>query len=101
MPTLVYAIEKPDLPPFEMPARFKHDIAYFAALAGEPGVPETIAEGQWWVRREDAQRIYDDGVIRVVSPLNVEITAELEISDEQEAWLQWMIEHEIEHLRLE
>lgn len=101
MPTLVYAIEKPDLPPFEMPTRFKHDIPYFATLAGESGVPETIAEGEWWVRREDARRIYDDGVIRVVSPLNVEITAELEISEEQEVWLEWMIEHEIEHLRLE
>jgi hypothetical protein len=101
MPTLVYAVEKPDLPPFEMPARFKHDITYFVTLAGEPGVPETIAEGEWWVRPEVARRIYDEGVIRVVSPLNSAITAELEITEEQEAWLEWMIEHEIDHLRLE
>ena len=39
MPTLVYAVEKPELPPFEMPARFKHDITYFVTRAGEQGVP--------------------------------------------------------------
>ncbi len=101
MPTLVYAVEKPQLPPFEMPARFKHDIAYFVTPAGEQGVPETIAQGEWWVRREDALRIYDEGVVRIVSPLDSATTSELEITEEQEAWLQWMIRHEIEHLRLE
>ena len=98
---LVYAIEKPQLPPFEMPARFKHDITYFVTQAGEKGVPDCIAEGEWWVRREDARRIYDEGVIRIVSPLDSANTAELEITEEQEAWLHWMIQHEIEHLRLE
>ena len=37
MPVLVYAVEKPDLQPFEMPARFRHDITYFVTQAGEPG----------------------------------------------------------------
>jgi hypothetical protein len=44
MPIRVYAVEKPELPPFEMPARFKHDITYFVTQAGEQGVPETIAQ---------------------------------------------------------
>ena len=101
MPALVYAVENPQLPPFEMPARFKHDITYFVTPAGEHGVPETIAAGEWWVRREDAQRIYEEGVVRIVSPLDSASTSELEITDEQEAWLKWMIQHEIEHLRLE
>ena len=101
MPTLVYAVDKPELPPFEMPARFKHDITYFVTPAGEQGVPETIALGEWWVRREDARRIYDEGVIRIVSPLDSATTAELEITEEQEAWLKWMLRHEIEHLRLQ
>jgi len=101
MPTLVYAVEKPQLPPFEMPARFGHDIIYFVTSAGEQGVPETIAAGEWWVRREDALRIYEEGVVRIVSPLDSSTTSELEITEEQEAWLKWMIQHEIEHLRLE
>ena len=101
MSTLVYAVEKSQLPPFEMPARFKHDIIYFVTQAGEQGAPESIAEGEWWVRRVDALRIYDEGVIRIVSSLDSANTTELEITEEQEAWLNWMIQHEIEHLRLE
>jgi hypothetical protein len=101
MSTLVYAVEKPELPPFEMPARFKHDITYFCTQAGEQGVPVTIPEGEWWVRREDAQRLYDEGVIRIVSPLDSANTVEVEISEDQEAWLNWLIQYEIEHVRLE
>jgi hypothetical protein len=101
MPILVYAVEKPELPPFEMPPRFKHDITYFVTHAGEQGVPETIAQGEWWVRREDAQRLYDAGVVRIVSPLDSANSVEVEITEEQEAWPKWMIQHEVEHVRLE
>ena len=101
MPTLVYAVGKPELAPFEMPARFKHDITYFVTPRGEQGVPETLAKGEWWVCREDALRIYDDGVVRIVSPLDSASTAELEITEEQEAWLNWLIQHAIQHVRLE
>jgi hypothetical protein len=100
MLTLVFAVEKPELPPFEMPARFKHDIIYFVTQAGEQGVPDTIREGEWWVRREDARRLYDEGVVRIVSPLDSANTVEVEVTEEQESWLKWMIQHEIEHVRL-
>jgi hypothetical protein len=101
MPILVYAAEKPELPPFEMPARFKHDSTYFVTRCGEQGVPGTIAQGEWWVRREDAQRLYDDGVIRIVSPLDSAYSVEVDITEEQEAWLKWIIQHEVEHVRLD
>ncbi len=101
MTTRVYSVHKPDLPPWEMPSRFKHDITYFATPPGQQGVPQSLAEGQWWVRLEDARKIYDDGVIRIVSPLDSSTTAELELTEEQELWLQWMIENEIEHVRLQ
>ncbi len=101
MPLLVYAVEKPELQPFEMPPRFRHDITYFVTQAGEPGVPETVAEGEWWVRHEDARRLYDEGIIRIVSPLDSANSVEVEISEEQEAWLKWMIQHEVEHVRLQ
>ncbi len=64
-------------------------------------MPKTLAKGEWWVRRKDALRIYDEGVVRIMSALDSANTSELEITEEQEAWLQWMIRHEIEHLRLE
>lgn len=100
MPVLVYAVTKPELPPFRMPDRFKHDITYFATPAGTSGAPEKLGEGEYWVRRDDAKSIFEDGVIRVVSPLDSSTTAELEITEEQEAWLEWMNRHEIEHVRI-
>ena len=101
MLTLVYAVDKPELAPFEMPARFKHDIIYFVTSAGEQDLPGTIGEGEWWVQLADARRLYDEGVIRIVSPLDSANSVEIEITEEQEAWLKWMIQHEIERVRLE
>jgi hypothetical protein len=96
----VYAVERPDLPPFEMPDRFRHDITYFVTSPGEQGAPAILAEGEWWVRLADAHDIYDGGTIRIVSPLDSASTSELEITEEQEAWLRWMIANRIERIRL-
>lgn len=95
----VFAVDHPELAPLEMPARFKHDIAYFMTPAGESGVPE-LAAGEFWVRLEEAQHWLDEGVLSLVSPLDSENRAEAEISEDQERWLEWMLEHRIQHVRL-
>lgn len=95
----VYAVDKPELPPLEMPARFKHDIAYFMTPSGEHGAPR-LAAGEYWVRQEDARRWLEEGVLRVYSPLDSEKQAELEITEEQETWLQWLVDHQIQRVRL-
>ncbi len=100
MAVRVYAVERPDLAPFEMPDRFRHDITYFVTSPGEHGAPASLAEGEWWVRLEDSRDIYDGGTIRVVSPLDSASTSELEITEAQEAWLRWMIDNRIERVRL-
>ena len=97
----VIAVDRPELPPLEMPDRFRHDITYFCTQAGEPGAPATLPAGHWWVGLADARNIHEDGVIRVVSPLDSTSTAELEISEEHEVWLEWMIANKVEHIRLE
>jgi hypothetical protein len=83
-----------------MPARFKHDIAYFMTPAGESGVP-ALAAGEYWVRLDDSRRLLDDGVLLLVSPLDSENHTEVEISEDQERWLEWMLAHQIEHVRIE
>jgi hypothetical protein len=101
MPTRVFSVEKPEIKAFLMPSRFKHDIIYFATPAGKPGVPPALGQGDWWIPREEALRLFEEGVVRIVSPLDSSTTAELEITEEQEAWLQWVIENEIEQIRLQ
>ena len=96
----VFAVERPDLAPLEMPARFRHDVAYFMTPPGEHGVPPLPA-GQYWVRLEDARRWLDDGVLQLVSPLDSQHQTEVEITDEQQMWLEWMVANDVEHVRLE
>ena len=95
----VYSVEKPELASFEMPDRFRTEIAYFMTPPGEPGVPE-LAAHEYWIRSQDAQAWLEDGVVLVVSPLDAEAKAEVELTDEQEAWLEWMVANKIQHVRL-
>ncbi len=99
MPTLVFAVDQPGLPPFRMPDRFRHEITYFMTLADEPGVPR-LAAGEYWVSAADARNTLDDGVLRLVSPLDSDNKAEVELTEELEDWLEWMVAHQVQHVRL-
>ena len=96
----VYAVDKPDLPPLEMPDRFKTEVVYFMTPPGERGAPQT-GPREYWIQREEARQWLDDFVVAVVSPLDAEAIAEFELSEEQEAWLEWMVANEVQHVRLE
>ena len=96
---LVTAVDQPAAPPIEMPDRFRHDIAYFMAPPGEGDVPE-LPEGEFWIRHEDAQRWLDDFVFEIISPLDSQNVAEVEITEEQEAFFEWLLEHKVNHVRL-
>jgi hypothetical protein len=100
MTVLVHAVDRPNTAPFSMPERFLHEITFFMAMAGTDGIPKLPAR-EYWVRQSDARRFLDEGVVRIVSPLDSAMHAEIELSEEQESWLEWMIQHNIEHVRLE
>lgn len=91
----VFAADRPDVPPFTMPDRFRTDVAYFA-IPGEAGTPA----GEYRVRLEDATRWLDELVVEVVSPLDAASKAEIELTPEQESWLEWMVRNKIERIRL-
>src|SRR5687768_4196610 len=95
----VFAVDKPDVLPCEMPARFQRDIAYFMTPAGDRGVAKLPA-GEYWIDAEDARRWLAEGVLSLVSPLDSEYQAEVEISEDQERWLEWLVEHGVQHVRL-
>jgi hypothetical protein len=96
----ICSVEKPDVPPLNMPARFRTEIVYFMTPSGESGVP-ALGPQEYWIRREDAQRWLDEFVVEVVSPLDAEAVAEIELSEEHEAFLQWLIDHDVQHVRIE
>ena len=59
-----------------------------------------LGAGEYWIRATDARTILDECVVRIVSPLDSDCQAEIEISEDQERWLEWLVKNEIEHLRL-
>ena len=99
MSVLVVAVDRPELSPWSMPDRFRTDVAYFMSVPGEAGVP-TLKPGEYWVSADNARRWLDDGVFRILSPLDSAAAAEVELSEEQEAWLEWMIRRRVERIRL-
>jgi hypothetical protein len=97
---LIHAVNRPDLVPFEMPARFRTDIAYFMTPAGEGGAPKLPA-GEYWIGLDDARRWLEEGAVEVISPLDSMHATEFELSEEQENWLRWLVQHEVQHVRVE
>ncbi|MEX2118113.1 MAG: hypothetical protein WD847_00775 [Pirellulales bacterium] len=99
MATLVYAVTRPELAPFTMSDRFRTEIAYFMSIPGEDGIP-SLPEGEYWIRCDSARIWLDEGVMHVVSPLDSENQAQVELSEEHENWLQWMVDNGVQHVRI-
>ncbi len=99
MPLFIYAVDRPEIEPFRMPDRFRHEITYFMAVSGTGGIPK-LQPGEYWIRQADARTALEDGVVRIVSPLDSASRAEIELSEEQEAWLEWLVKNGVEHVRL-
>lgn len=91
----VHAVDHPDLPPHPMPDRFRVDVIHFT-LPQSPDQPRN----EYRLDGEQLKTIYEDGVFRVVSPLDSATRAEIEITEEQEGWLEWILQHNVRHIRL-
>ncbi|MES2789638.1 MAG: hypothetical protein V4719_08455 [Planctomycetota bacterium] len=94
-----HAVNRPEVPALKLSPRFRHDITYFAAHPSDLGRP-ALPPGEYYIQLEEARVTLDDGVFRIVSPLDSDNRTELEITEEQEDWLKWVVEYQVEHLRL-
>lgn len=99
MSVRVVAVGRPEIGPLSMPDRFRHDVAYFMSAPDSPGVPPLGAD-EFWIDPASAARWLDEGVLELVSPLDGRNTTEVEISSEQEEFLQWLARGGISHIRL-
>lgn len=100
MSVIVTAVGRPEVPPLSMPPRFRHEVTYFMTPGGEPGVPP-LGLHEYWIRATEAQVWNDDGVLLLVSPLDSENKTEIELTEEQEAFLEWLLAHHVEHIRVD
>jgi hypothetical protein len=97
----VTAVDNSAAPPIELPSRFRMEIPFFMTPEGEGEAPAKLGENEYWVNNEEAQTWLAEGVVYVVSPLDAENKAEIELTEYHEAFLQWLITHGIRHVRLE
>ena len=97
---LIHAVDHPEVEPFEMPARFKMEIVYFMTPGGEHGAPQ-LGTNEYWIRRDEAKKWLEDLVVSIMSPLDARSKADIELTEEHEAWLQWLVDHDIQHVRIE
>ena len=95
----VEAVDRRDIPTLEMPGRFRTEIVFFMTPPGERGVP-VLPEREYWIDLAEARRWLDEQVLRVVSPLDAENMAEIELTDYHETFLEWVVQHGISHVRL-
>lgn len=99
MSLFVEAVDRPEVPRHAMPDRFRHEITYFMSLPGESGAP-SLPSGEYWISQENARNWLEDGVFLLLSPLDSQNQTEIELSEEQEDWLRWLVEHRVERVRL-
>jgi hypothetical protein len=96
--TLV-AIDRPEVEPRPISSRLRSQLVYFGAAAGSQGVP-TLGDGEYWFRPAEVEKWFDEGVFYLVSPLDTANQTEVELSEEQEAFLHWLRDRGVCHVRV-
>src|SRR5581483_1588622 len=94
------SLDRPSAPPLDLPARFRLEIVYFITPPGERGAPYDLKDNESWINLDDARRWLDEQVVYVVSPLDAENQAEIDLTEYHEAFLQWLVDHNIQHVRI-
>lgn len=93
----IHAVDRTDVPVLEMPDRFKTEVVYFMTPPDELGI-QNAPPNHYWINLNSAKQWLDDFVIEVVSPLAADAKAEMELTDYQETWLEWVVKYNVEHL---
>ena len=94
------SLDRPETPPLEMPPRFRTEIVFFMTSPGENGAPAKLGENEYWINLEEARRWLDDGCLYVVSPLDAQNKAQIELTEDHELFLEWLLRHQIQHVRI-
>lgn len=92
-------IDRPDVAPLTVSGRMRSQLVYFMSASDAPGVP-TLGEGEFFFADDDIEKWLDEGVIYLVSPLDTANYTEVELSEEQELFLNWLKTHQVRHVKV-
>lgn len=91
-------IDRPEVPPLAISPRLRSQLVYFMSAPGAEGMPE-LGEDEYWFAPNEVATWLDDGVFYLVSPLDTANMTEVEITEEQEAMLNWLSSTGVRHVR--
>ena len=97
----IIAVNKPELPPLEMPSRFRTEIVFFMTPPGVRGAPAELGPSEYWIELDEAKKWLEELVVYVVSPLDAQNQAEIELTEDHERWLQWLVDNGVQRVRVE
>lgn len=93
------AIGRTDVKPLKISPRLRSQFVYFACPPSQQGIPK-LEEGEFFFALKETVKWQDDGVIFLVSPLDTDNMTEVELTEEQEDLMDWLVNHKLEHVRL-
>src|SRR5262245_9210437 len=96
---LLVPLDRTEMAPRAISPRLRAQLVYFMTPAGAAGVPR-LAENEYWFAAEEVARWVDEGVFYLVSPLDTANMTEVELTEEQESFLQWLQESGVQHVRV-
>lgn len=96
---LLQPVDRPEIPPRTISARLRSQLVYFASSPEGSGGP-TLGENEYFLPAEEVEKVLDEGVIYLVSPLDTANKTEVEIEEEQEALLLWLKTNGVQHVRV-
>jgi hypothetical protein len=83
-----------------MPERFRLEIVYFMTPGDAPGAPK-LGPNEYWIEPANVNRWLEEGCFSVVSPLDAESVAEIELTEDQERWLEWLKKYAISQVQID
>lgn len=93
-------LDRPEIPPRPLSPRLRSQLVYFTSAQGAPGVPP-LGESEYYFATDDVAQWLDEGVLYLVSPLDTDHETEIELTEEQEAFLAWLQANKIQHAKVE
>jgi len=94
------SLDHPEIAPLPVSPRLRSQLVYFMAAPNAPGAPP-LGENEYWFDREEVTRWVMEGVFYLVSPLDTQNMTEVELTEEQDALLNWLETNHIQHVRVD
>ena len=97
---LAFAVDKLDLEPYEVSRMLRGQLHYFTEGASSRQWDESEDPNAFFFPLELTSELFEEGVFYVTSPLDDQNQAEIEITEEQEDFLDWLVSNKIEKVRV-